>query len=186
MPVSLFKDMARNMGSGTTMNDIILLCVSIAFGRYMDELGNQGYDDIDNIKLLLPIGNALRPSLYCDYYGGLCNRMTPVIVPLNLPRNNRIAAFSPTHAVDEIRSYMERVKVSNTPLLMTCLNTILQPLLSLDNLKEAAKHSFEGVSCVYSNVPGPVESISLTPSAQETKAPPDRSYKVNKMQVVMP
>ena len=148
----------------------------------------QGYDDIDNIKMLLPIGNALRPSLYCDYYGGLCNRMTPVIVPLVIPRQNKEAAtFSPTHAVDEIRAYMERAKRSNTPLFLTCLNTILQPLLSLDMLKQAAKHSFEGVSCVYSNVPGPVEAISLTPlTKEEAKGFSSNSYKINKMHVVMP
>lgn len=77
----------RAMGDGTTINDILLLCLSITFGRYMDALSKQGhheYDDINNLKLILPIGNPIKPSLYGDYYEGLCNRMTPVIVPFLL------------------------------------------------------------------------------------------------------
>eukprot|EP00978_Attheya_sp_CCMP212_P005641 scaffold12632_cov52-Attheya_sp.AAC.2 len=187
MSVSLFKDMARAMGNGTTINDILLLSLSIAFGRYMDALNQHDCDGIDSLKILLPIGNPLRPSTYGHPSDGLCNRMTPVIVPLSIPRQNE--ETSPLHAIDEIRSYMERVKRSNTPLLMTCLNTILMPLLSLDKLKEAAKHSFEGVSCVYSNVPGPTESISLQASTTgNSKAPSavTRRYNIKKIQTVLP
>ena len=187
------------MGNGTTINDILLLSLSIAFGRYMDALneqGHQNYNDINNIKVLLPIGNPLRPSQYGDYHEGLCNRITPVIVPLSIPRQNNndaTSSFSPIHAMEEIRAYMEKVKRSNTPLFMTCLNTILRPLLTLEKLKEAA-NCFECVSCVYSNVPGPTESISLTPILSvvgEPKAPPSATttrqhYKIAKIQTVLP
>jgi hypothetical protein len=180
-------DSTRSMGNGTTINDILLLSLSIAFGRYMDALNQHDCDGIDSLKILLPIGNPLRPSAYGHPSDGLCNRMTPVIVPLRIPRQNE--EISPLHAIDEIRSYMERVKRSNTPLLMTCLNTILMPLLSFDKLKEAAKHSFEGVSCVYSNVPGPTESISLQASTTgNSKAPSavTRRYNIKKIQTVLP
>ena len=68
MPVALFKDIARSMGNGTTINDVLLLCWSITIGRYMDELKQRGlYDDhvdIDKLNVLLPIGNPLQPSKY--------------------------------------------------------------------------------------------------------------------------
>ena len=72
-----------------------------------------------------------------------------------------MGTFSSTEAIKEIKRFMERVKKSNTPLLMACLNTILMPLLSIENLKEAAKHSFDAVSCVYTNVAGPTVTRSL-------------------------
>lgn len=146
----------------------------------MDELNQQGlsdYGNVDNLKVLLPIGTPLKPSRYGDYKEGLCNRMCPVIIPCHIPRQRDIS-FSSTKAIIEIKRFMERIKKSNTPLLMACLNTILMPLLSVENLKEAAKHSFDAVSCVYTNVAGPTESISLKSTTN--------LYEIKKIQVVMP
>ena len=182
MPVALFKDIARSIGSGTTVNDVLLLCWSITIGRYIDELKDRGlYDDhgdIDKLNVLLPIGNPLQPSKYGDRNEGLCNRMTPVVVPLSLPRDNETSSLSIKQNINEIKAYMMRVKKSNTPLLMTCLNTILAPLLSVKNFKEAAKHSFDAVSAVYTNVAGPTQSISLQS--------PNKDYEITGLQVVMP
>ena len=70
MPVALFKDIARSMGNGTTINDVLLLCWSITVGRYIDELKQRNlYDDhgdIDKLSVLLPIGNPLQPYMYGD------------------------------------------------------------------------------------------------------------------------
>lgn len=126
----------------------------------------------------MPIGTPLKPSHYGDYREGLCNRMCPVIIPCHIPRQS-MGTFSSTEAIKEIKRFMERVKNSNTPLLMACLNTILMPLLSVENLKEAAKHSFDAVSCVYTNVAGPTDSISL-------KSTTNLIYEIKKIQVVMP
>jgi len=105
--------------------------------------------------------------------------MTPVIVPLDIPRQNN--TYDPKQVLDKIKSYMQQAKRSNTPLFMTAVNTVLKPFLSLEKLKQAGKHSFESVSCVWSNVAGPTESISLTASASS-----QQSYKVEKIQIVMP
>lgn len=107
--------------------------------------------------------------------------MTPVIVPLNVPRQNgNVAApCSPTESLGAIKDYIQQVKRSNTPLFMTCVNC-LAPLMSLDNMKEAAKNSFNSISCVYSNVPGPTKSISLQPTTSH------RSFKINAIQTVLP
>jgi len=183
MPVALFKDIARSIGNGTTVNDVLLLCWSITVGRYMDELKQRGlcddYGDIDKLNVLLPIGNPLQPSKYGDRNEGLCNRMTPVVVPLSLPRDNETSSLSIKQNINDIKAYMERVKKSNTPLLMTCLNTILAPFLSVKNFKEAAKHSFDAVSAVYTNVAGPTQSISLQTQSK-------KDYEIAGLQVVMP
>jgi len=105
--------------------------------------------------------------------------MTPVVVPLSLPRDNKTSSLSNEQNINEIKAYMERVKESNTPLLMTCLNTILAPLLSVKNFKEAAKHSFDAVSAVYTNVAGPTRSISLQSQSK-------KDYEITGLQVVMP
>ena len=136
------------------------------------------HGDIDKLNVLLPIGNPLQPSKYGDRNEGLCNRMTPVVVPLSLPRDNETSSLSIKQNINEIKAYMMRVKKSNTPLLMTCLNTILAPLLSVKNFKEAAKHSFDAVSAVYTNVAGPTQSISLQS--------PNKDYEITGLQVVMP
>ena len=107
---------------------------------------------------------------------GLCNRMTPVVVPLSIP--NKTSSLSIKQNINGIKAYMMRVKKSNTPLLMTCLNTILAPFLSVENLKKAAKHSFDAVSAVYTNVAGPTQSISLQS--------PSKDYEITGLQVVMP
>ena len=104
--------------------------------------------------------------------------MTPVVVPLSLPRDNETSSLSIKQNINGIKAYMMRVKKSNTPLLMTCLNTILAPFLSVENLKKAAKHSFDAVSAVYTNVAGPTQSISLQS--------PSKDYEITGLQVVMP
>eukprot|EP00957_Ditylum_brightwellii_P072485 5507950-Ditylum_brightwellii.AAC.1 len=103
MKLQLFKDMARAAGNGTTINDIILLCLSIALGRYFDKRGK--YEDVHGIRLILPIANPLRPSLYGDKYHGLCNRMTPVIVPLPITYAKECEFSSVFH---EIQAYMSK------------------------------------------------------------------------------
>ena len=171
----------RAMGDETTINDVILLCMSITFGRYIDALNERGHKEFDNtntVKVLLPIGNPIRPSHYGDYYEGLCNRMTPIVIPLNIPRSSKDASSFANSAIKQISAYMHKAKRSNTPTLMTVLNTLLSPLLSLDTIKDAAKHAFDCVSCVYSNVPGPSEAISLKGAT--------RSYQITKMHVIMP
>ena len=115
-------------------------------------------------------------SIIQQHLKGLCNRMTPVVVPLSIP--NKTSSLSIKQNINEIKAYMERVKKSNTPLLMTCLNTILAPFLSVENFKEAAKHSFDALSAVYTNVAGPTQSISLQS--------PSKDYEIKGLQVVMP
>ena len=170
---------------GTTINDILLLCLSVALGRYFDQIEEGSC--IDGIRLVLPIANPLCPSLYGDKYHGLCNRMTPVVVPLPITRN--IGTLSDTEQVsmfldslNEIKSYMNKVKKSNTPLLLTCMNTILKPLLSLDMLAEAGGDVFKRASCVYSNVPGPTGEISISPSTSAE----NQHYTIRKIQTIMP
>eukprot|EP00970_Alexandrium_tamarense_P015630 scaffold5351_cov199-Alexandrium_tamarense.AAC.29 len=138
--------------------------MSIAFGRYFDKVDSS--HENKTVHLLLPIANPLRPSLYGDSHHGLCNRMTPVIVPLCLPRLDDTTTISTR--LSEIRRYMTNVKQSNAPLLMTCL-------LSVETLIKNGSIVFETVSCVYSNVPGPTEAISL--SANGTS----RGYPIQRM-----
>jgi hypothetical protein len=153
MNVKLFQDMAKSVGGGTTINVILLLCVSIAFGSYFDHLGIRR-SDVDGVRLLLPIANPIPPSLYNDSEYGLRNGMTPVIVPLKLPSNE----YTSVEALKDIQSYMMKVKQSNTPLLMSCVNRLLQRLVPVEKIAEKGIETFPRVSCVWSNVPGPFEA----------------------------
>ena len=63
MKVKLFQDMAKNsVGSSTTINDMLLLCISIAFGSYFDHLGIHR-SDVGGVRLLLPIANPIPPRM---------------------------------------------------------------------------------------------------------------------------
>jgi len=194
MKVTLFREMARGAGKGTTINDILLLCLSIAVGSYFDELKVDS--DIGNIHLVLPIANPLCPSTYGDKVNGLCNRMTPVIFPLNLPRRTETSKESEqelchySEMLLTIKAFMTRVKKSNATLFLTCMNTILSPLLSLEKVaKEGGKMFKKNASIVYSNVPGPVEEICLCPSRPGPSADnfeTARHYTIQKIQTLMP
>ena len=104
--------------------------------------------------------------------------MTPIVVPLTVPRSSEDASSFASSAIKQISAYMHKAKRSNTPTLMTALNTLLSPLLTLEMIKDAAKNTFESVSCVYSNVPGPLEALSLKGVT--------RSYQITKLQIIMP
>ena len=151
MKVKIFQDMAKKSDGSSTINDILLLCISIAFGRYFESIGRS---DIDEIRLLLPIANPISPSLYNDEFYGLRNGMTPVIVPLKLPSEQ----YTSMEALKDIQSYMMKVKKSNTPLLMSCINRLLQPLIPVEKVAEKGIETFQRVSCVWSNVPGPLQA----------------------------
>ena len=153
MKVKLFQDMAKKSAGSSTINDILLLCISNAFGSYFDHLGIQR-SDVDGIRLLLPIANPISPSMYNDAEYGLRNGMTPVIVPLKLPSEK----YTSMEALKDIQSYMMKVKKSNTPLLMSCANRFLQPLIPLEKVAEKGIEASQRVSCVWSNVPGPFEA----------------------------
>ncbi len=186
--------MLRSAGNGTTINDMILLCLSIAVGRYFDEL--QVDSDLENIHLVLPIANHLCPSTYGDKVNGLCNRMTPVIFPLNLPRRTDIPRgpeqelCNYSQLLVQIKAFMTRVKKSNATLFLTCMNTILSPLLSLEKVaKEGGKMFKKNASIVYSNVPGPMEEICLCPVRPAPSADgveTTRHYTIRKIQTLMP
>ena len=154
MKVKLFQDMAKKSDGSSTINDILLLCISIAFGRYFESIGRS---DVDEIRLLLPIANPISPSLYNDEFYGLRNGMTPVIVPLKLPSEQ----YTSMEALKDIQSYMMKVKKSNTPLLMSCINRLLQPLIPVEKVAEKGIETFQRVSCVWSNVPGPIHAGKL-------------------------
>jgi hypothetical protein len=154
MNVKLFQDMAKSAGGGTTINDILRLCVSIAFGSYFDHVGIRR-SDVGGVKLLLPVANPIPPSLYNDGEYGLRNGMTPVIVPLKLPSGEYASIME---ALKDIQSYMLKVKQSNTPLLMSCINRLLQHLVPVEKIAEKGLETFQRVSCVWSNVPGPYEA----------------------------
>ena len=154
MKVKLFQDMAKNsVGSSTTINDILLLCISIAFGSYFDHLGIHR-SDVGGVRLLLPIANPIPLSLYNDGEYGLRNNTTAVFVPLKLLSDE----YTPMDALKDIQSYMTKVKQSNTPLLMSCINRFLQPLVPVEKIAEKGIETFQRVSCVWSNVPGPFEA----------------------------
>ena len=152
MKLKLFQDMARK-SAGSTINDMLLLCISVAFGSYFDHLGIQR-SDVGGVRLLLPIANPIPPSMYNDEEYGLRNGMTPVIVPLKLPSEE----YTPMEALKDIKEYMTKVKKSNTPLLMSCVNRLLQPLIPVEKIAEKGIETFQRVSCVWSNVAGPFEA----------------------------
>lgn len=144
--------MARK-NAGSTINDMLLLCISIAFGSYFDHLSIHR-SDVGGVRLLLPIANPIPPSMYNDEEYGLRNGMTPVIVPLKLPSEE----YTPIEALKDIKEYMTKVKKSNTPLLMSCVNRLLQPVIPVEMIAEKGIETFQRVSCVWSNVPGPFEA----------------------------
>mmetsp|Transcript_1282 Transcript_1282/g.2232 ORF Transcript_1282/g.2232 Transcript_1282/m.2232 type:complete len:151 (+) Transcript_1282:94-546(+) len=119
-----------------------------------------------------------------------------VIVLLSIPHQSYDAATSLLlmHAVEDVRARTERAKRSHRPVLMTCPSTILEHLIALDKLDEAARHFFECMACVYSNIPGPTESISLKPSGSKgvLKEAPSfattsrHQHKITKIQNVLP
>jgi hypothetical protein len=152
--VKLFQDMAKNsVGSSTTINDILLLCISIAFGIYFDYLGIHR-SDVGSVRLLLPIANPIPPSMYNDGEYGLRNNTTAVFVPLKFPSEE----YTSMDALKDIQSYMTKVKQSNAPLLMSCINRFLQPLVPVEKIAEKGIETFQRASCVWSNIPGPVEA----------------------------
>ena len=154
MKVKLFQDMAKNsVGSSTTINDILLLCISIAFGIYFDYLGIHR-SDVGSVRLLLPIANPIPPSMYNDGEYGLRNNTTAVFVPLKFPSEE----YTSMDALKDIQSYMTKVKQSNAPLLMSCINRFLQPLVPVEKIAEKGIETFQRASCVWSNIPGPVEA----------------------------
>jgi len=159
MKVKLFQDMAKNsVGSSTTINDILLLCISIAFGSYFDLLGIRR-SDVGGVRLLLPIANPIPLSLYNDGEYGLRNNTTAVFVPLKFPSLKFPSEeYTSMDALKDIQSYMTKVKQSNAPLLMSCVNRCLQPLVPVEKIAEKGIEAFQRASCVWSNIPGPVEA----------------------------
>ena len=155
LSVSLFKKLAKGVGDGTTVNDVLLFCLSDTFRRYFSQVGVPS-DFNNRVRLLLPIGNPRPPSSYGDEFEGLCNNMTPVPVPLDV--SNKIET-NPTEVLNAIKAYMEKVRRSHVTLLLSVLNQIFAPLLTLDQVSAASRDVFERQSCVYSNVPGPTIPI---------------------------
>ncbi|KAL7491839.1 hypothetical protein ACHAWT_001108 [Skeletonema menzelii] len=184
MKVKLFQDMAKKSAGSSTINDVLLLCISNAFGSYFDHLGIQR-SDVDGIRLLLPIANPISPSMYNDAEYGLRNGMTPVIVPLKLPSEK----YTSIEALKDIQSYMMKVKKSNTPLLMSCANRFLQPLIPLEKVAEKGIEASQRVSCVWSNVPGPFEAVAIALCCNVVSFFSPKSgnmYNIKKIQIVMP
>lgn len=153
--LEFLKKLARASGSAignkTTLNDVLLVCLADAISRYFQQVGV----DLDEIRLLLPIGNPIRPSLYGDEYEGLCNRMTPVAFPLKLGLNS-------TEALQCVQQTVKKVKKSCITTLMLTLNSISDRLLTVRDVASGpAAQVFSRVSCIYSNVAGPTEAIWL-------------------------
>jgi hypothetical protein len=80
------------------------------------------------MKVLLPIGNPLKPS-QC----GLSQRPLQSYDSID---NSTQHHLSLKDSIEEIKVYIRRVKRSNTTVLMTFLNTVLQALIPLDKMKE--------------------------------------------------
>eukprot|EP00985_Skeletonema_marinoi_P007643 scaffold3384_cov122-Skeletonema_marinoi.AAC.1 len=181
MKVKLFQDMAKNsVGSSTTINDILLLCISIAFGSYFDLLGIRR-SDVGGVRLLLPIANPIPLSLYNDGEYGLRNNTTAVFVPLKFPSLKFPSEeYTSMDALKDIQSYMTKVKQSNAPLLMSCVNRFLQPLVPVEKIAEKGIEVFQRASCVWSNIPGPVEAVSFFSPIS------GNMYNIKKMQIVIP
>mmetsp|Transcript_2348 Transcript_2348/g.4079 ORF Transcript_2348/g.4079 Transcript_2348/m.4079 type:complete len:177 (-) Transcript_2348:256-786(-) len=97
--------------------------------------------------------------------------MTPVVVPLNVSDRLRT---EPRESLDKIQSTIEEVKRSNTPLLMTTMNTLFERFIPLEKVYEMSESAFRRISCVYSTVPGPTTAVSIS------------SRRLRKIQVVMP
>ncbi|EDO40204.1 predicted protein [Nematostella vectensis] len=149
--------------TGTTVNDVLMACLSLAIRRYFQKRGINNPEDFTS-SIPVDVGKPTKETVFQ-------NKFAVVFMKLPVSHNGILETLF------ETKRRMDVLKMSGEPIAMAYSMAMSTEFLPEFLVKPLASFIASKASCVLSNVPGPQYhmSVSGNPVQALTFWPPQRS-----------
>ncbi|XP_015771540.1 PREDICTED: putative diacyglycerol O-acyltransferase MT1468 [Acropora digitifera] len=146
--LKLIKDIKT--ATGTTVNDVLMSCLSLALRRYFQRKGVENPDDFTASVAVNVRSSASSKELSFE------NKFSLVFLKL------AVATDGPLKQLYETKDRMDKSKVSAEPLASAFIIHLTQELLPEFLISKVNTFVVSKASCVFSNLPGPQFTLTVS------------------------